>query len=181
MSMPGPDTQERAAGPAEDGGEPSGKSEEAGATPNPPSPLPAFLRRSELVPIVLELEKSLLVSREHDYAKAPDRLAVLQATTLLERKSDGPTDPRAGPRGAELCENLLNCRVELGRLRRGLLLRGSGEDGRESANCRHLRAVVGLQASLIREQQEQLYAKDRELASIRKDRDQVRNSHYLYV
>jgi hypothetical protein len=182
MSMPGPDTLEPASGPATNGdGQllPPGQSEEApvatGITPYP-SPLSTYLTRSELVPFVLELEKSLLVSREHDYAKAPDRLAVLQATALLERSSDGAITHNSG-RGveaktessrAEQCEELLNCCGELGRLRRSALL-CSGEN----ATSRHLRAVVGLQASLIREQQEQIYTKDRELASIRRDRDQV--------
>jgi hypothetical protein len=182
MSMPGPDTLEPASGPATNGdGQllPPGQSEEApvatGITPYP-SPLSTYLTRSELVPFVLELEKSLLVSREHDYAKAPDRLAVLQATALLERSSDGAITHNSG-RGveaktessrAEQCEELLNCCGELGRLRRSALL-CSGEN----ATSRHLRAVVGLQASLIREQQEQIYTKDRELASIRRDRDQL--------
>ena len=174
--MPGPDTQEPATGPARNGGErlfPPGQSEEAAAGCNPapaPSPLTTFLTRRELVPFVLELEKSLLVSREHDYAKAPDRLAILQATTLLERKTEGAVnggEARTTSR-AELCDELLNCRGELGRLRR------SAPRSEENATCRHLRAVVGVQAALIREQQEQLYCKDRELASIRKDRDQVR-------
>ena len=182
MSMPGPDTLEPASGPATNGdGQllPPGQSEEApvatGITPYP-SPLSTFLTRSELVPFVLELEKSLLVSREHDYAKAPDRLAVLQATALLERRSDGAITHNSGSgveattesSRAEQCEELLNCCGELGRLRRSALLCSD-----ENATSRHLRAVVGLQASLIREQQEQIYTKDRELASIRRDRDQV--------
>ena len=183
MSMPGPETLEPASGPARNGdGQlfPPGQSEEAAVasgTPPAPSPLGTFLTRRELVPFVLELEKSLLVSREHDYAKAPDRVAVLQATTLLERRSNaaitrnsvgGGDEARNESSRAEQCEELLNCCGDLGRLRRSALLCSD-----ESATSRHLRAVVGLQAALIREQQEQLYTKDRELASIRKDRDQV--------
>lgn len=182
MSMPGPDTLEPASGSARNGdGQlfPPGQSEEAAvhsrSSPTP-SPLTTFLTRSELVPFVLELEKSLLVSKEHNYAKAPDRVAVLQATTLLERRSEadichqeGGGEAKTGSSRAEQCGELLNCCGQLGRVRRSVLLCSD-----ESATSRHLRAVVGLQAALIREQQEQLYSKDRELASIRKDRDQVR-------
>ena len=178
MSMPGPDTLEAASGVDRNGGGqpfPPGPSEEAAAPSDvapAPSPLATFLTRSELVPFILELEKSLLVVREHDYAKATDRVAVLQATTLLERKTEAATTLEdearqergpEGPRG----EQLLNCTGELARLRRSVLRSD------ESAATQHLRGLVGLQAALIREQQDQLYCKDRELASIRKDRDQV--------
>ena len=178
MSMPCSDTLEAASGPGREERFSPPRSEEAGSlkTMPVPSPLTTFLTRNELVPFVLELEKSLLVSKEHDYAKAPDRAAVFQATTLLERKpqttnhddstrseaSCGSSCSRMAP-----CDELLNCCGELTRLRYSLLRSG------EKTAARHLREVVSLQAALVREQQEQLYCKDRELASIRKDRDQV--------
>ena len=182
--MRGPDTLEASSEPAKNGGEQlftPDQSEEAADSLNTmpvPSPLTTFLTRSELVPYVLELEKSLLVSKEHDYAKAPDRAAILQATTVIERKAEATNEDehdRAAPEA--VCGSpdsrptpyldLLNCCGELARLRCSLLRRD------ENVTSRHLREVVGLQASLVREQQEQLYCKDRELASIRKERDQV--------
>ena len=183
MSMRGPETQQAASEPATNGGKQPllpVQSEEAVNSVNSvpvPSPLTAFLTRSELVPHVLQLEKSLLVIKEHDYANAPDRAAILQASVFLEHTSE-PTNSNdvartaetscVGPRAAPHDE-LLNCCGELARLRRSLLRRD------ENVASRHLRDVVSLQAALVREQQEQLYAKDRELASIRKDRDQVRS------
>lgn len=178
MSMRGPDTHQAASEPNKNGGEQlCGQSEEAVVSLNTvliPSPVTTFLTRSELVPYVLELEKSLLVSKEHDYAKAPDRAAVLQATTVLERKAEttdhndeARTDTGCGSSRTASYDELLNCCGDLARLRSSLLRRD------ENVASRHLREVVSLQASLVREQQEQLYAKDRELASIRKDRDQV--------
>ena len=179
MSMRGPDTHQAASEPAKNGGEQlysPGQSEEAVVSLNTvpiPSPLTTFLTRSELVPYVLELERSLLVSKEHDYAKAPDRVAVLQATTVFERKAEttNHSDEARTEAGcsstAAPYDKLLNSYGELARLRCSLLRSD------ENATSRHLREVVSLQASLVREQQEQLYAKDRELASIRKDRDQV--------
>ena len=189
MSMRGPDTLEASSEPTQNGGEQPfspGQSEEAVAGLNTmpvPSPLTAFLTRSELVPYVLELEKSLLVSKEHDYAKAPDRVAVLQATTILERKAEttsendrAATEAVCGSSGSRPTpyDDLLNCCGELARLRCSLLRSD------ENVTSRHLREVVGLQASLVREQQEQLYCKDRELASIRKDRDQVGGYNSLF-
>lgn len=177
MSMPGPDTLEVASEPVIDDSErllSPGQSEEAVPSLNSvpyPSPITTFLSRSDFVPFILELEKSLLVSKEHDYAKAPDRVAILQATTVFERTTESTSDsygPRtdAGAR-AEAFDELLNCCGELAQLRSGLLRNG------ENVTSRHLREVVGLQAALVREQQEQLYCKDRELASVRKERDQV--------
>ena len=177
MSMPGPDTLEAAPGPAKNTREElisPDRSEEAVACLNTapiPSPLTAFLTRNELVPFILELEKSLLVSKEHDYAKAPDRTAIFQATTILERKAEttdarGRTETTCGSR-APPYDELLNCCGMLAKLRCSLLR----DD--DEVTSRHLREVVSLQAALVREQQEQLYCKDRELASIRKDRDQV--------
>lgn len=177
MSMRGPDTQ-AASGPNKNGGEQlCGQSEEAVVSLNTvplPSPMTIFLTRSELVPYVLELEKSLLVSKEHDYAKAPDRAAILQATTIFDRKAEttnhndeARTEAGCGSSGTASYDELFNCCGDLARLRSSLLRTD------ENVASRHLREVVSLQASLVREQQEQLYAKDRELASIRKDRDQV--------
>lgn len=182
MSMPCSDALEAASGPGREERSSPGQSEEAGSlkTMPIPSPLTTFLTRNELVPFVLELERSLLVSKEHDYAKAPDRAAIFQATTLLERKAE-TTNHDDSTRGEVLCgsscskmapsDELLNSCDELTRLRYSLLRSD------ENVTARHLREVVSLQASLVREQQEQLYCKDRELASIRKDRDQV----YIFI
>ena len=177
MSMTGPDNLEAASEPVSNDGKrllSPGQSEEAAVCSSTvpfPSSLTTFLSRSDFVPFVLELEKSLLVSKEHDYAKAPDRVAVLQATTVLERTAESTTNScgqrtDAGAR-AEPLNELLNCCGELARLRSGLLRSD------ENVTSRHLREVVSLQAALVREQQEQLYSKDRELATVRKDRDQV--------
>ena len=175
MSMRGPETQQAASEPATNGGKQpllSVQSEEAVNSVTIPSPLTAFLTRSELVPHVLQLEKSLLVIKEHDYANVPDRAAILQASVFLEHTAEPTNSNDVARTAGTSCaphDELLNCCGELARLRRSLLRSD------ENVASRHLREVVSLQAALVREQQEQLYAKDRELASIRKDRDQVRS------
>lgn len=180
MSMRGPNIHQTATGPSTKGGEqpyplPPNDDTAAVGSVAVPSPLTAFLTRRELVPYVLHLEKSLLVLKEHDYAKAPDRAAILQSTSILEHATNGNEDTKAKSRESDgrspkpaTSNELLNSFGELTRLRCHLLR--SNED----AASKHLREVISLQAALVREQQEQLYAKDRELASTRKERDQVR-------
>ena len=179
MSMRGPEYNQATSGAAMKGGEqlrPPAQSEEALAvcSRNAPCPLTTFLTRSEFVPYILEQEKSLLVLKEHDYAKAPDRAAVLQASSILGReaeipKSSGEANGSSVSPKPTVNEELLCCFGELTRLRYNML---RSDEGRAS---RHLREVVRLQAALVREQQEQLYTKEKELASIRKERDQVRS------
>ena len=177
MSMRGPEYQQTTSGAVVKDGEQlclPAQSEEAPAKTSGSivSPLTTFLTRSEFVPYILEQEKSLLVIKEHDYAKAPDRAAVLQASSMLEKEAESRNyngregEEFAAPKPVD-SDQLLSCFGELTRLRYSLL---RSEDRREA---KHLREVVGLQAALIREQQEQLYLKERELASTRKDRDQV--------
>lgn len=127
-----------------------------------------FLSSKELVPRILEHERTFLVIKEHDYAKAPDRPEILQLSNLCAADTSATeVENGALPFMKEASDALLNCRNDILRLRQSLVQ----DEG--PAVTRHLRDVVGLQVALIREQQEQLYEKDRELNSVRKEKEQV--------
>ena len=132
------------------------------------SPLLSVFTSKEIVPTILEYEKAVLVMKEHDYAKAGERPEVLKLSSLLtempptREESKEPVDPLGD------INTLLNSRKELLQFRKQF---GKRED---SAVSDHLREVVGMQIELIREQQEQLHEKDKELSTVRKDKEQVR-------
>lgn len=133
------------------------------------SPLLGVFTSKEIVPRILEYEKALLVMKEHDYAKAGERQEVLKLSSLLAEmappleESREPADPLAD------INTLLNSRKEL------LLFRQSLGKREDSLVSDHLREVVGMQIELIREQQEQLHVKDKELSTVRKDKEQVKS------
>lgn len=143
------------------------------------SPFAALLTCSEVAPRLLEHEKALLVIKEHDYAKAPESPELLQLSALYmsdegrgsELTSSEVTSTRNDSLNLsrkEMKEILLGCRSAMLGLRENL-----GRRDEESA-CGHLREVISLQVSLIREQQEQLHEKDKELHLVRKEKEQVR-------
>ncbi len=148
------------------------------------SPLSTLLSHRNLAPVVLEHEKAFLVIKEHDYAKAPDRPELLQLSALLASEEED-----SAARGATsevqpeltslsrrtMRDMLLNCQGAV------LGLRGSFARGDERSHSRQLREVVSLQVSLIREQQEQLYQKDRELNAARKEKEQVCPASRFYL
>lgn len=163
-----------------------------------PADLLAFLACRELSPRLLDYEKALLVVKEHDYARPPDRPMLLQLASMYVREAeetkpsettirectvvpgeDVAQNARVRGETGEVCQSrrvttedvLLNCRNDVLGLRASLTRRGN-DDG--AALATHLREIVGLQVALIREQQEQLHEKDGELKAVRRDKEQVR-------
>lgn len=129
----------------------------------------------ELAPVVLEHEKALLVIKEHDYAKAPERPDILQLSNIHEAHNISRSSLEA-PFERESCvasprkpykDVLFNCRSDIARLREKV----SHQD--DSLVGTHFRNVVSVQVALIREQQEQLHEKDRELGAMRKEKEQL--------
>ena len=124
-----------------------------------------------------------MVIKEHDYAKIPDRPELLQLASLcmseegnfalLESSGDnslplnGSSDSTRTRKAMK--DLLLNCHGDVIRHRESLL--SSKQD--ENSLSSHFRDVVSLQVALIREQQEQLYEKDKELSTVRKEKEQV--------
>lgn len=159
----------------------------------PFSPLLSLLTCEETVPSFLECEKAVLVTREHDYDRVPDRCELTQLTPTILRLATEAEAERAiqeadrlftgtsndsEPRKTSqmrrtkntpsLKDALLDCHQMLLSTREKLL-----QPSEESASA-HLREMVGLQASLIHELQEQLHVRDVELGSVRREKDQVK-------
>lgn len=138
------------------------------------SPLINLLTCREVAPSILEYEKALLVIKEHDYAKAPENPQLMQLSPLfMTDEGNGcgltssgafasPSLNRKTMKGV-----LVNCRKDVFGLRENLARKDE-----DSMSC-HLREVVSLQVALIREQQEQLHEKDRQLNAVRKEKEQV--------
>ena len=133
------------------------------------SPLLRIFSSKEVVPRILEYEKALLVMKEHDYAKAPERPEVLKLSSLLVEPPLLCEDSRESVDAIGDMHTLMNTRKDLLQFREN--------SSKDSVVSSHLRDMVGMQIELIREQQEQLHAKDKELNTVRKDKEQVKNRH----
>lgn len=158
----------------------------------PFSPLLSLLTCKETVPSLLECEKAVLVTREHDYDRVPERSELTQLTPTILRiateadaeramqASEGLTastsnslESRRRPHKKlakptpSLKDALLDCHQMLLSTRQKLL------QPSETSVPGHLREMVGLQASLIYDLQEQLHARDVELGFVRREKDQV--------
>lgn len=132
------------------------------------SPLLRIFSSKEVVPRILEYEKALLVMKEHDYAKAPERPEVLKLSSLLIDPPLLRKDSRQSVDAMADMNTLMNTRKDLLQFRES--------SSKDSVVSSHLRDMVGMQIELIREQQEQLHAKDKELNTVRKDKEQVRTA-----
>ena len=129
----------------------------------------ALLARGEAAPMVTEYEKALLVLKEHDYAKMPERFHLMQLSEVCtSRENKNSTSAACTQVDKSLMSALVGFRSELLGLREELL--GTEESNSEVG---YLRNIVTIQAALIKEQQEQLYEKDREVHSVRREREQV--------
>ena len=131
------------------------------------SPLLRILSSKEIAPTILEYEKALLVMKEHDYAKGPERPEILKLSSLLEE----PCEIMKG--GEQLVDSLADINVLLNVRKDLLQFRESVSKRDENLVSSHQREVIGMQIDLIREQQEQLHDKDKELNTVRKDKEQV--------
>lgn len=129
----------------------------------------------EVAPSIYQHEKALLVMREHDYAKASNDSPLLHFVANCQSpQQDNDTSSvnpdhvgKQYPNQRTVKDMLLNCRRDLLNTRQQLARKDS------SSVTEHLRELVALQVMLIHEQQEQLYGKDKELASVRKEKEQV--------
>eukprot|EP00731_Ephydatia_muelleri_P007756 Em0004g94a len=129
----------------------------------------------EVAPSIYQHEKALLVMREHDYAKASNDSPLLHFVANCQSpQQDNDTSSinpdhvgKQYPNQRTVKDMLLNCRRDLLNTRQQLARKDS------SSVTEHLRELVALQVMLIHEQQEQLYGKDKELASVRKEKEQL--------
>ena len=146
---------------------------------HPTSPLTALLLCRDIAPRIMEHEKALLVMKEHDYAKAPDKPELLQLASLLVNEGEKyvklTSNESVGARSEPLNLNrkamkdlLLNCRSDVLGLRENLVRRE-----KDDVVYGHLREIISLQVALIQEQQEQLHGRDKELSTVRKEKEQV--------
>ena len=142
---------------------------------HPVAPLINLLTCREVAPSILEYEKALLVIKEHDYAKAPENPQLMQLSPLfMADETNGCGLTSSGDFASPSSFNrkamkgvLVNCRKDVFGLRENLARKDEG------SMSSHLREVVSLQVTLIREQQEQLHEKDRQLNAVRKEKEQV--------
>lgn len=129
----------------------------------------------EIAPSIYEHEKALLVMREHDYAKLPNKSPLLQFVANCrspqqdnDASSVNPDNVgQQNPNQRTMKDLLLNCRRDLLNTRQQLVHKDP------NSVTEHLRELITLQVMLIHEQQEQLHGKDKELASVRKEKEQV--------
>lgn len=135
------------------------------------SPLLSIFSSKEIVPRVLEYEKAILVMKEHDYAKRPERAEVLQLSSLLEGLPFAPEEQKESTKLSDPVSLLLNSSKDIQDFRESLCRK---EDGLVT---NQLRELVSMHVELIREQQEQLHDKDKLLSTVRKDKEQVRVMH----
>lgn len=132
------------------------------------SPLLRIFASKEIVPKVLEYEKAILVMKEHDYAKKRDRAEVIQLSGLLENLADTPQESTSVTEEvSDPVSIIMSLRKEIHDFRDSL---AKNEDGLITSQ---LRDLVSMHVELIREQQEQLQDKDKELSTVRKDKEQV--------
>ncbi len=129
------------------------------------SPMLGLLGREELVPSILEYEKVMLVVKEHSYARKPDKADLLQLSNLHSKDLSTQEEDAS-------TNSLLNARTDLLQLRESI-----GQERSEPSVVCHLRQVIGLQVALIRDQQEQLHQKDKEMNAVKKEKEQVRFSY----
>ena len=132
------------------------------------SPLLRIFASKNVVPKVLEYEKAILVMKEHDYAKKQDRAEVQQLSGLVQELSDAPQEQSSvSEEASDPVSVIMNLRKEIHEFRNSLV---RSEDGLITSQ---LRDLVSMHIELIREQQEQLHDKDKELSTVRKDKEQV--------
>lgn len=155
----------------------------------PFSPLLSLLTSRECVPGLLECEKAVLVTKEHDYDRVPERCELAQLTPTVLRNTTEPdveravqaleratgnmssapdTRRRSQRRQESSVKNaLLDCQQMLLSTRQKLL-----QPDNDSVSG-HLRQLVGLQASVIHDLQDRLHSRDVELGTVRRDKEQV--------
>ena len=129
--------------------------------------LAAILACREASPGIMEHEKTILVMKEHDYAKTPDMSQLAPLFRLLTEEAvtndTKRTNKKAFRKGSS---DLFDVRQTLAEVRTTLLK----DDGPMSS---HLNKMVSLQATLIHELQEQVFYKGLETTTIKREKEQV--------
>ena len=145
----------------------SAKGQDMASTVTPLPTLAAILACREASPGIMEHEKTILVMKEHDYAKTPDmsQLAPLFRRLTGDGMGSDTLPMRTKPlrKGSEL----FKVRQALADARTSLL----EEDG---AISNHLNKMVSLQATLIQQLQEQVFFKGLETTTVRREKEQVK-------
>lgn len=134
------------------------------------SPLLRIFSSEGVVPNILDYERALLVMKEHDYAKAAERPEILKLSSLL---TEPPPLCEDAEQEMQPLDSITDVNTLLSTRKDLLLVRESVSRKEDAVVSNHLHQVVGMQIELIREQQEQLHDKDKELNTVRKDKEQV--------
>ena len=132
--------------------------------------------------IHLTREMQWPASREHDYAKTPEKIiprgAISDHVTDISKSSKNKTWKKQENKKLE--HALLNCHSELFGMRDMLMCHS------RMAVTQHYRELLSLQMSLILEQQQQIQQKEAELVALRQEKQQVdilskhSNKHVMY-
>ncbi len=125
--------------------------------------LAAILACREASPGIMEHEKTILVMKEHDYAKTPDMTQLAPLFRLLTEEAVTSDNRKSFRKGSA---ELFNVRQTLSHVRTSLLK----DDG---AVSNHLNKMVSLQSTLIHELQEQVFYKGLETTTIKREKEQV--------
>lgn len=139
------------------------------------SPLLRIFSSKEVVPKILEYEKAVLVMKEHNYAKAVERPEILKLSSLL---TESPLLCEDAVQEAQPLDSITDINTLLSTRKDLLLVRESVSRKEDRVVSNHLHQVVGVQIELLREQQEQLHDRDKELSTVRKDKEQVRKHQF---
>ena len=121
--------------------------------------------------IHLTREMQWPASREHDYAKTPEK--IIPRGAISGHVTDISKTPKNKASGWKKQENkkleqaLLNCHSELFGMRDMLMCHS------RMAITQHYRELLSLQMSLILEQQQQIQQKEAELVALRQEKQQV--------
>ena len=121
--------------------------------------------------IHLTREMQWPASREHDYAKTPEKIiprgAISDHVTDISKPSKNKASSWKKLENKKLEQALLNCHSELYGMRDMLLCHS------RMAITQHYRELLSLQMSLILEQQQQIQQKEAELVALRQEKQQV--------
>lgn len=121
--------------------------------------------------IHLTREMQWPASREHDYAKTPEKIiprgAISDHVTDISKPSKNKSSPWKKLENKKLEQALLNCHSELYGMRDMLLCHS------RMAVTQHYREILSLQMSLILEQQQQIQQKEAELVALRQEKQQL--------
>ena len=134
------------------------------------SSLAALVSCREVSGEMMEYEKAVLVTKEHDYVKGPEltQLAPLLKSAWPAREEVSTDDVGKKKPGKQSQKvELLSVINSLSLARENLL---SDENGGASS---HLASMVSLQATLIHELQEQLHVREVETNTVRREKEQV--------